>query len=490
MGPGMSCAELHCFCDASVVGYGAVCYLRVVVDGVTFCSLVMGKSRVTPIKTVSIPRLELSAATVGVKLGKLVAGELTCKLHRIVYWTDSTSVLQFLNNPGRRFQTFVANRLAIINDLSHTKQWRYVDTKNNPADLASRGLMPNQIEKARLWFEGPPFLLKNEDEWPRQLVNFPSRPDEEIEFKPTFKVNTVVGTILPVCLKRLICHYSTWVRLLRAVAWLTRYKQYLRGNIPKTTRLMGDQQATDRILMVDELRQSGFDVVKLVQWEMFPEIVNGLEDRSSCREALRYKAIKCIKSPSLSLQRLQPILVNGILRVGGRLLEAGLEEDSRHPMILPSHHHVTDLIIQYYHVKAGHCGTQYVLGLVREMYWIVHGHSAVRRYLKECRPCRRWKAKVGEQVMAPLPKCRVVAGNAPFTATGVDYMGPLLVKVGRSHVQRYACVFTCMATRAVHLEVAISLETSAFLNALSRFLHRRGSTANCRMIRCILFWSK
>ena len=83
--------------------------------------------------------------------------------------------------------------------------------------------------------------------------------------------------------------------------------------------------------MVEELRQSVFDVVKLVQWEMFPEILNGLENRSSCREAIRYKAIKFINSPSLSLQRLQPILVNGILRVGGRLLEAGLAEDSRHP---------------------------------------------------------------------------------------------------------------------------------------------------------------
>ena len=98
----------------------------------------------------------------------------------------------------------------------------------------------------------------------------------------------------------------------------------------------------------------------------------------------------------------------------------------------------------------------------------------MRHYLKDCKLCRLWKAQACKQLMAPLPKCRVSAGNPPFTCTGVDYFGPILIKVGRSHVKRYGCLFTCMASRAIHIEIANSLNASSFLQAFFRFIHRRG----------------
>jgi len=112
----LNTVELHCFCDDSAVGYGAVCYLRLVFRSAIHCSFVIGKSRVAPLKTVTIPRLELCAATIAVKLARLVRQELELTIDRTVFWTDSTSVLQYIMNTSCRFETFVANRLAIILD--------------------------------------------------------------------------------------------------------------------------------------------------------------------------------------------------------------------------------------------------------------------------------------------------------------------------------------------------------------------------------------
>ena len=164
------------------------------------------------------------------------------------------------------------------------------------------------------------------------------------------------------------------------------------------------------------------------------------------------------KCCSNALHKLRPILVCGLLRIGGRVQNSPLNVDARHPFVLPKRHHVTELIIRRYHLRVGHCGTQYVLAATRERFWIVHGHSTVPHYLKNCQTCLLWKARACGQILAPLPKCRVTPRFRAFSCTGVDYLGgPILVKVGRKHAKRYGCLFTCMACRAVHLEVAYSL---------------------------------
>jgi len=175
------------------------------------------------------------------------------------------------------------------------------------------------------------------------------------------------------------------------------------------------------------------------------------------------------------LRKLRPVLIGGVLRIGGRLQNSDLPFDERHPILLPRRHHVTELAVHHYHAKVGHCGTQYVLAATRETFWIVHGHSTVRYDLKDCRKCRLSKARACGKVMAPLPKCSVTSGARPFTCAGVDYFVPQFAKVGRSHVKRYGCLFTCMASRAVHVEVAHSITASSFLQAFVRFVQRRGT---------------
>ena len=117
---------------------------------------------------VSIPRLELAAAMVTVTLNCLIRNELQYLLHDIIYWTDSTVVLQYIRNESKRFHTFAANRVAMINDKSTPRQWRHVDTCVHPVDIASRETKGSELHRSELWLHGPKFLWKDEKHWPDQ----------------------------------------------------------------------------------------------------------------------------------------------------------------------------------------------------------------------------------------------------------------------------------------------------------------------------------
>ncbi|XP_019646785.1 PREDICTED: uncharacterized protein LOC109487243 [Branchiostoma belcheri] len=176
-----------------------------------------------------------------------------------------------------------------------------------------------------------------------------------------------------------------------------------------------------------------------------------------------------------SVYKLNPILgEDGLLRVGGRLDMSSLSEEEKHPIILPKESAVTPLIIRSIHEEVGHMGRNYVTAKVRERYWIPQSSTLIRKIISRCVTCRRHHGKTGEQKMADLPSHRVTPDEPPFTNVGVDYFGPFEVKRGRSIVKRYGVIFTCTTTRAVHLEKADSLDTDSCINALRRFIARRG----------------
>ena len=154
--------ELHNFADASTSGYGQCSYLSVKdEDGNVNVSLVMGKSRLSPLKITTVPRMELTAAVVSAKVGVMLQEELNYANLKQYFWTDSRVVLGYINNDAYRFRTFVANREQIIRCNTDTKKWRHMDTKNNPADHASRGLSPENLMRSS-WFSGPAFLWEKE----------------------------------------------------------------------------------------------------------------------------------------------------------------------------------------------------------------------------------------------------------------------------------------------------------------------------------------
>jgi len=181
-----------------------------------------------------------------------------------------------------------------------------------------------------------------------------------------------------------------------------------------------------------------------------------------------------------SIYRLDPVLDNGILRVGGRLRRTAMPEERKHPAILDKNHHVSSLILRHFHVQTGHGGRNHMLSQARKTYWITNGNSAARKVLSHCVTCRKHRGKAGEQKMADLPSERLVPDLPPFSNVGLDYFGPFEVRRGRSTVKRYGVIFTCMTSRAVHLEVACSLSTDSCISAIRRFLCRRGQVQHLR----------
>ena len=168
-----------------------------------------------------------------------------------------------------------------------------------------------------------------------------------------------------------------------------------------------------------------------------------------------------------SISQLDPFIdESDVIRVGGRLQSSHISHDCKHRILLPRKGKVSGLIIKHCHSNVAHGGRGFTLNEIQGAgYWIVGANSAVKRVISNCVECRRFRGRVGEQKMANLPACRLKEA-APFTHCGVDMFGPFTVKQRRSTVKRYGAMFTCMASRAVHIEVTFSLDTDSFILAL------------------------
>ena len=467
--------QLHNFADASEIGYGAVSYLRLIDDkGNISCAFVFAKSRIAPLKPVTIPRLELSAATVAVRLDQMIKREIDLKLDESVFWTDSTAVLGYIRNQDKRYQTFVANRLEFIHNGSRPDQWKYISTKTNPADVASRGITADKLLNNVSWFHGPDFLSKHEQMWPAQPSLQNKVPADDPEVKPNAVHYLAHGALRAAeTLNRLFQRYSTWNKLRKSLAWILRFKDWLlskvrqrskRENVENTTMLRGK-------ITTDEIQYAEQEIIKYIQKQFFKDELSSITKGNAKSSRIKKS------SPVFNLD---PILSESILRVGGRLRKAQLQFNAMHPVILPKHHPVVDLLIRHYHVISGHSGQEYVLSLLREHYWILKARVSVRKMLRNCFECKRRQQVPGKQRMADLPADRVTPSKPPFTFAGVDCFGPFYVKRGRSTVKRYGVIFTCLAIRAIHIEIAHSLDTSSFINALRRFMARRGKPEEMR----------
>ena len=210
-----------------------------------------------------------------------------------------------------------------------------------------------------------------------------------------------------------------------------------------------------------DLEKATFTIVKLVQREVYAEEIQDLETRGHVKR-------------SSKIVKLRPILDDCVMRVGGRIADAPIAFDAKFPMIVPPKHHVAQLLIASFHQKLLHAGQNHILAHLREKFWIPNGRSAVRKVVRSCMTCKKQRAATMEQMMSALPAFRTTAYEPCFTYTGVDYFGPLNVKKGRSVVKRWGAIFTCMNSRAIHLELATSLEADCFINVFRRFVNRRG----------------
>lgn len=479
-------AQLHHFADASEEGYGTVTYLMLTnQQGQVHSAFIMGKSRVAPLKPVTIPRMELTAAVMAARMDWLWRRELRLQLQDSVFWSDSTTVLKYLKNETSRFRVFVANRISEILKMSNPSQWRYVPTADNPADLASRGLRTELFLKSEAWISGPSFLIQPEEAWPVNPESLGELPSGDPEVK-------VSGAVVSMeqeendAVTRLINRSSSWTRLTRVMAWILRLKTSLQNirkkrevaahlaqsssNLMQTDALnkeMQDEKSCHGCLSVAEIREAEVEIIKFCQRSGFPEEFSCLQRG------------ECVKSNS-HIYKLSPILEEGVLRVGGRLSKAAMPEESKHPAIIGKDFHISDLIVRQIHLEVGHGGRNHVLSRLRQRYWIPSASVVIRKVLAKCVICRRLHGAAGQQQMADLPIDRVSADEPPFSYVGVDCFGPFDIMRGRSLVKRYGVIFTCLTIRAVHIEVASSLDTDSFINALRRFIARRGQIKELR----------
>ena len=274
----------------------------------------------------------------------------------------------------------------------------------------------------------------------------------------------------------------------RSIAWILHLKpnSSKKSLSPKVVANREGHTAglRDNPLKVEELEKAEKVILKLVQGNAFPTEIKTLKQiqREDCKNDRDFaKARKSEIKKTSSLYRLDPFLgQDGLIRVGGQLSKSQeLPEDFKHPVILPRKSFVINLIVRDAHKRVAHAGRGITLNKLRSQYWIGNANSVVRHLISKCVVCRRLRGRAGEQKMADLPEERITPAP-PFTYCGVDYFGPFLIKQGRKEVKRYGVLFTCLTSRAVHIETADSLETDSFMNALRRFVNRRGPLREIR----------
>ena len=331
-----------------------------------------------------------------------------------MFYTDSKVVLGYACNESRRFHIHVANRVQTIRKISSPDEWRYVESSVNPADLATRGLHPKDLAVSS-WLSGPEFLRNPSDittPGTEQAILSPNDPELRKDLKPLTTSTKLSGS--PTLGTERFKRYSSWPSLRRAIAILIAKVKSLKE---RNTSDKPSQSVHYQHQSPDVIDRAAKVIIKAVQREAFKEEFEVIAQSSSENDSSRNEAKARKKSLKKStLYQLDPYVDDaGILRVGGRLRQTNLSFNEKHPVLLPKGHHVSMLILRYYHEQVHHQGRQITHGALRNAgYWLVGGHGAVASLVGSRFTCRRLRRPMLEQKMADLPPDRAEIGP-PFT---------------------------------------------------------------------------
>ncbi len=437
--------QLHVFADASAFAFAAVAYLRCrYSDRAPTSRLVAARARVVPLGKHSVPRLELLAADLAVTLRRQVQQALKVRIDSTYHWSDSSSVLYWLNNDKDRMQLFVYNRVTRIRRGTDLSEWGWVPSDLNPADLPTRGISVVQLAQSTLWAHGPAFLQEDANQWPKLPKLLPSsailremKKEEQVMVSHRTPGEQVIDWKC----------FSSWTKFRRMVCrvLLARDRARHRLDLPP---------------LEPAWQRAEWALLRQAQLTLAPTGAPGGEKE-------HWKAQGFVRLSAFRDER-------GLWRGYGRLSHAqALPRDVREPFLLPKNHRAAHLLILHLHEEvlfhAG--GVSYVLARLQTRFWLPAARTLVYQILSHCVPCRRRRATPSRPPPGPLPNFRIPQPSTdarPFAVTAVDCAGPFRVKRGRSQEMYYLLLITCCSLRAVRLELLSDLSVDAFLLALTR----------------------
>ena len=524
--------SLHVFCDASKEAYGACVY--VVTKEASH--LVFAKSKLAPIKKPTIPRLELMAAQIGAQLLKFVIRNLDGQYNDIVLWSDSKAVLYWYAGTKQQ-SVFVENRLKVIREgpQSHA---RYVPTAENPADVLSRGCSTKELQNHNLWWYGPQWI-KDKKSWPAKLVvKAPPEEDGAIlpcigspggspqpgwrsarEKWEVLASPCMIASTQPMGGKR--CPSPRRVPTTKLEEGQGALESHLTQEVRPFELDPNNYSSMERLIRVTALCQKAVQIFKSLSARSIPPVEaqrRRPKPRISSMRGKKAPAGHILPIPSVGpecghAKLAAPLSARVVFGAEGGAREAPpaqepgpqdaqqeaeaqpgprgqgssdaargfrnshLPASAHSPVLLHKKDRFTRLLVESIHKKTHHSGPCHTLAQVRLQYWIPAGRVLARTVCRACVRCLRWGGGAFQAPREPpLPSGRVQF-KRPFETTGVDFLGPLLIQeeTGGPLIKRWVSLFTCAATRAVHLEVAQDCSAEEFLNCFRIFVATRGA---------------
>jgi len=470
--------ELHLFCDASEQAYATAAYVRIISksNSKIHTSLMMCRTRVAPLKKMTLPRLELLGAMLSARVGAYIREAIPLlKGVRFWYWTDSSAALGWIRGEAARWKPFIRNRIDEIRRFSRPEDWHHCPGVENPADLPSRGVTSQQFIASVLYQNGPDWLRKSMDNWP--LERFSPHIDpfefmESVKDEQRVSVLIVASEVVPELMD--LRKFSSLGRALRVTAWVLRF-------IRNCRRLKDTDDGTEsRILIKIPKKDTILELQCLSATEIRKAEEYWIQNTQS--KAFKQERRDLISGKgvhrSSPVATLRPLLSadNQIIRVTGRvepIFGVSYEPLILLPAVDKEDYPFVKLLIKSTHQRLLHAGVDTVLAEIRERFWIIRGRQQVKKILHLCRTCISLTSGHHNEAPSSVPIERLAEADA-FKTIGLDFAGPVYIRNEFHQFSKaYICLFTCTVTRAIHLELTSSLSADDFIMALRRFFGRR-----------------
>ena len=471
--------HLHIFSDAGAEAFGAVAYLVIKANGIVDSSIVMAKAKVTPLRLKTetavkeMPRLEMMAALIAARLSKTITNAINNGRMKRSFWCDSEVVLRWILNPNHKLVKYAIGPIEEILELTDRKEWNYVPTELNAADLCTKMKKFDFSCNESVWMKGPCFIKQDESHWPKLPIKLELNDNVMVGNIYLEKFNYSTHVLPPINCKmasdEAIDRFSasiksTWSKTKRATARalklhmdvfipLIQYKLFNNVKMIREMKIITDNMNN---LTTNDFERAEHFIFRKIQREAFP---------------VEYKALsegKAIRNPMM--QQLNVFLdPQGLIRINARVNANKETYPQQFAPLLPRRNVYVTNLLAYYHYKHNHISTEAQIAEIRTLAWIPELKMALRSIKAKCNWCKIKKAMPYSPKMAPLPEDRVNADMKPFEVTGIDILGPLRPTVNGNIKKVYILIFVCTLTRYIHLHILDSMESLRILEAIVTF---------------------